>query len=104
MSTPPFNFVEEATKIVDAAQKVGVTLRVLGATAFGIDGKAATYDAERIRKRSEAIGYGIAARQARFPGEARYAHRPQAESGETYRWDERARSAMRDYNLLDLIL
>jgi ectoine hydroxylase-related dioxygenase (phytanoyl-CoA dioxygenase family) len=77
---------------------------VLGATASGIDGKKATYDAERIRKRSEAIGYGIAARQARFPGEAPYIHRPHAEAGARFAWNDAARSAMRDYNLLDLIL
>jgi ectoine hydroxylase-related dioxygenase (phytanoyl-CoA dioxygenase family) len=77
---------------------------VLGATAFGIDGKPATYDAERIRKRSEAIGYGIAARRLRFPDEEPYVYRPQAEEGERYRSSQNPRAEIRDYNLLDLIL
>jgi hypothetical protein len=33
---PQINFIEEATQIVERAQKSGVTLRVLGATAFRI--------------------------------------------------------------------
>jgi len=77
---------------------------VLGATAFGIDGKPATYDAERIRKRSEAIGYGIAARHMRFPEEETYVYRPLADAGQHFGAAKDPRAEIRDYNLLDLIL
>ena len=61
---------------------------VLGATGFyAHDNKPVPYDAERIRKRSEMIGYAIAARQQRFPEETPYNYRPHLQSGEHYRWD-----------------
>jgi hypothetical protein len=75
---------------------------VLGVTAGGIHNKAATYDAERIRQRARLIGYGIDARRRRFPNERPFVYQPHADEGLVYRWDERAKADIRDYNLLDL--
>ena len=68
------------------------------------DNKPAPYDAERIRKRSEMIGYAIAARHQRFPEETPYNYRPHLQSGERYRWDEAARAAVQGYNRNDLVI
>jgi hypothetical protein len=75
---------------------------VLGVTAGGIHNQAATYDAERIRQRARLIGYGIDARRQRFPDEKPFVYKPHADEGLVYRWDERAKADIRDYNLLDL--
>jgi len=75
---------------------------VLGVTAGGIHNKAATYDAERIRQRARLIGYGIDARRQRFPHERPFVYKPHADEGLVYRWDERAKADIQDYNLLDL--
>jgi hypothetical protein len=75
---------------------------VLGVTAGGIHNKAATYDAERIRQRARLIGYGIDARRQRFPDEKPFVYKPHADEGLVYRWDERAKADIHDYNLLDL--
>jgi hypothetical protein len=76
---------------------------VLGVTGFaGETGKLFTFDAEWVRKRSEMIGYAIDARRQHYPDETPYVYRPHAESGETYRWDDTARQAVRDYSKLDL--
>jgi hypothetical protein len=48
------------------------------------------------------IGYGIDARRQRFPAETPYVYAPHAQAGETYAWDDEARAAVKDYNLLDL--
>ena len=78
---------------------------VLGATGFyAHDNKPEPYDAERIRKRSEMIGYAIAARHQRFPEETPYNYRPHLQSGERYRWDEAARAAVQGYNRNDLVI
>jgi hypothetical protein len=75
---------------------------VLGVQAGGIHNKVATYDADRIRERARLIGYGIDARRRRFPDEAPYVYKPHADEGLTYRWDEKAKADLKDYNLLDL--
>jgi len=75
---------------------------VLGVSGGGVHNKAAVYDAERIAERARMIGYGIDARRQRFPDEASYVYRPHAEEGLAYRLDDKARTAIRDYNLLDL--
>jgi len=75
---------------------------VLGVTAGGIHNKAATYDADRIRERARLIGYGIDARRQRFPDETPFAYKPHADEGLTYRWDDKAKADVKDYNLLDL--
>jgi len=78
---------------------------VLGVTGFyAHDNKPVPYDAERIRKRCEIIGYAIAARQQRFPDEIPYVYRPHLQSGERYRWDEAARAAVQGYNRNDLVI
>jgi len=48
------------------------------------------------------IGYGIDARQQRFPHERRFVYKPHADEGLTYTWDAKAKASIRDYNLLDL--
>ena len=73
---------------------------VLGVQGGGVHNAPAIYDAERIRQRAAAIGYGIDARRQRFPDEVPYLYQPQA--GEGWRWDAAAKAGMRDYNLLDL--
>ncbi len=75
---------------------------VLGVKAGGIHNKVATYDDERIRERARLIGYAIDARRQRFPDETPFIYRPHADEGLTYRWDDRARADVKDYNLLDL--
>ena len=67
-----------------------------------LHGSAGVYDEARIAQRARAIGYAIVARRQRFPDETPFVYRPHAQSGETFRWDDRARAAMKDYNLLDL--
>jgi hypothetical protein len=75
---------------------------VLGVKAGGVHNKEAVYDAERIRERARLIGYAIDARRQRFPHETPYAYKPHVDAGLTYRWDEKAKAAIKDYNLLDL--
>jgi hypothetical protein len=75
---------------------------VLGVEAGGIHNKVAVYDAARIRERARLIGYAIDARRQRFPDESPYAYKPHADEGLSYRWDEKARAEIKDYNLLDL--
>lgn len=75
---------------------------VLGVTAGGIHNRAATYDAERIRTRARLVGYGIDARRQRFPDETPFVYKPHADEGLAYRWDDKARADVKDYNLLDL--
>jgi hypothetical protein len=75
---------------------------VLGVTAGGIHNKAATYDEGRIRERARLIGYAIDARRQRFPDEKPFVYKPHADEGLVYRWDDKARADVKDYNLLDL--
>jgi ectoine hydroxylase-related dioxygenase (phytanoyl-CoA dioxygenase family) len=75
---------------------------VLGVKAGGVHNKVAVYDAQRIAERARLIGYGIDARRQRFPDETPYVYKLHAEAGERYRWDEKAKAAIKDYNLLDL--
>jgi len=75
---------------------------VLGITAGGIHNEAATYDADRIRERARLIGYGIDARRQRFPDETPFTYKPHADEGLRYRWDDKAKADVKDYNLLDL--
>jgi len=75
---------------------------VLNVEAGGIHNARAVYDEARIRDRARLIGYGIAARQQRFPDEKPYAYAPHVKAGLTYRWDDAAKSSLRDYNLQDL--
>jgi ectoine hydroxylase-related dioxygenase (phytanoyl-CoA dioxygenase family) len=73
---------------------------VLGVAGGGVHNAPAVYDAARIAERARVIGWAIDARRQRFPDETPFVYAPQA--GETLRWDEAARAALKDYNLLDL--
>jgi len=75
---------------------------VLGVKGGGVHNAAAVYDAERIRERARLIGYGVDARRQRFPDEKPYVYKPHADEGLSYRWDEKAKAGIKDYNLLDL--
>lgn len=75
---------------------------VLGIKGAGIHSEAVVYDAELIKKRSEAIGFAIAARKQRFPEEDAYQYRPHQESGEQFDWDQSKLALLKDYNLNDL--
>tara|TARA_B100000676_G_C17859845_1_gene722750 strand:- start:80 stop:838 length:759 start_codon:yes stop_codon:yes gene_type:complete len=75
---------------------------VLGVQGGGIHNELVVYDAERIFERSKIIAYAIDARRQRFPQEPSYRYRPFDGIQDDYPWDERARAAIKDYNLLDL--
>jgi len=75
---------------------------VLGVTSGGVHNARTVYDADRITRRSRAIGYAIAARRQRFPAETPYVYAPHVASGETFEWDAAAKAELKDYNLLDL--
>lgn len=75
---------------------------VLGVTAGGIHNARSVYDAERIRRRARMIGYGIDARRQRFPDETPFAYLPHVAAGESWTWDDAARTDVHDYNLEDL--
>ena len=75
---------------------------VLGAFGGGIHNERVVYDAERIHERAKVIAYAIDARQQRFPEQAPFAYQPFAGIQDSYRWDDKARAAIKDYNLLDL--
>lgn len=75
---------------------------VLGVTAGGVHNAMATYTAERIRERSRLIAYAIDARRQRYPHETPFVYQPFAGEEDDYRWNEAARAAIHDYNLLDL--
>ncbi len=75
---------------------------VLGVEAGGVHNARAVYDAKRIAERARMIGYGIAARKHRFPHETPFVYRPHADAGLLFEWDEKTKSTIKDYNLLDL--
>ncbi len=75
---------------------------VLNVEAGGLHAARAVYTADRIRERAAMLGYGIDARQQRFPNERRFVYKPHADEGLTYTWDAKAKAGIRDYNLLDL--
>jgi len=75
---------------------------VLGVTAGGVHNARATYDEARIRERARLIAYAIDARSQRFPNETPYVYQPFVGQEDDYRWNDRARATLKDYNLLDL--
>jgi hypothetical protein len=76
---------------------------VLGVQSRGsLHGAPGVYDEMRIAERARVIGYAIDARHQRFPQERSFTYQPHALAGESWRWDDRARASMKDYNLLDL--
>ena len=62
------------------------------------------YDDALIRRRSRVIGWAIDARRQRFPEETPYRYAPFADAGDTFRWDDEARTAIKDYNAVDLFV
>ena len=75
---------------------------VLGVAGGGVHNAPGVYDEDRIAKRSRWIGYAIDARRQRFPDEASFDYAPFVQSGERYRWNEDAKTGLKDYNLFDL--
>jgi len=75
---------------------------VLGVAGGGIHNAPGVYDEERIRRRSQLIGYAIDARRQRFPHETQFEYAPFAETGDRPVWDAAAKATMKDYNLMDL--
>jgi hypothetical protein len=73
---------------------------VLGVRSGGVHNAVTVYDAARIRERARVIGYAIEARRQRFLDETPFVYAPQV--GETFHWNDAARAALKDYNLLDL--
>ena len=75
---------------------------VLDVRGGGIFNPAIVYDEACVRERSRMLGYAIDARRQRFPDEVPFVYRPFVDSGDSPRWDERAKAKLKDYNLLDL--
>lgn len=75
---------------------------VLNVQGAGIHSESVIYDDQLIKKRTEILGYAIAARKQQYPDETQYSYKPFSESQQRYEWNQSAREAIRDYNLLDL--
>lgn len=75
---------------------------VLGVQSGGVHNDVATYDEAYIERRSEVLMYAIDARRQRFPNEEPFPYQPFAGREDRYRFDDRARDALKDYNLFDL--
>ena len=76
---------------------------VIGARGNGIHAAGSEnliYDEDRVRQRSQILGYAIQARRQRFPDETPYAYAPFA--GQDFTWNDAAREGLRGYNKLDL--
>lgn len=75
---------------------------VLGVRSGGVHNPVALYDEDYIRERSGMILYGIDARRQRFPEEMPYRYLPLADRVDDFRWNDAAKSEVKDYNLKDL--
>lgn len=75
---------------------------VLDVRGAGIHSEAIVYTDEVIQERAKAIGYGISARQQRYPQEAPFEYLPLSNSHLDLTWNESARASLKDYNALDL--
>lgn len=73
---------------------------VSGAMGSGIHGLVGELDDERINKRSEMIGWAIAARAEHYPDETTFDYRPLR--NQDFVWNDAARAELHDYSLLDL--
>ena len=74
---------------------------VLNVKGGGLHGAPAVYDEQRVNKRSSIICKAISARQQKFPHEKPYEYKPFKGKSGMFRWDEKAKTDMHDYNLLD---
>jgi hypothetical protein len=77
---------------------------VMGVRARGMDGVIQVYDEERVRKRSEIIGYAIDARRQHYPEEVPFEYLPHREDGKRLQWSELSRPNIRDYQILDMLI
>jgi len=75
---------------------------VLGVAGGGLHSAPAVYDDAHIRERSRLIGLAIDARHKRFPKETPYVYEPLRDQGIRHRWNDAARTGLKDYNLLDM--
>ena len=75
---------------------------VLGVTAKCLQNDLATYDENRIHKRSILIGQAIDARRQRFPNEQPYVYKPLEGLDKVTSWKNGNLASLHDYNLLDL--
>ncbi len=75
---------------------------VLNVKGAGIHNDAAVYDEAFINRRSEALGYAIAARKVRFPDEEPYVYKPLMVSGKNFDGSVKKNDALKNYNAYDL--
>lgn len=75
---------------------------VLGTKGGGIHSESQVFDEEIISRRSKSIGYAIEARKAKYKDEEPYVYKPFKNSNTFYKWDDKARQDLKDYNLEDL--
>ena len=77
---------------------------VLGVETRSFENKPIVYDEALVAARSRVIGYAIDARRRRFPDETPFDYKPFRGDRSACRWDDAARAAMKDYNLVDLFI
>jgi len=75
---------------------------VLGVNGGGVHSEAQVFDEEIITRRSKSIGYAIEARKAKYQDEEPFVYKPFLDNSISYKWDEKARIDLKDYNLEDL--
>lgn len=75
---------------------------VLDVKGAGIHSESVVYNSELISKRTEVLGYAMEARKKRYPDEQPFSYQPFVDSDQSFTWNEKAREAIKDYNLLDL--
>jgi ectoine hydroxylase-related dioxygenase (phytanoyl-CoA dioxygenase family) len=77
---------------------------VVGAQTRSVSGVPVKYDAEKVRKRAEMIGYAIDARRQHFQYEKPFVYRPHTDTGEGYRWNDLAREKIKNYQENDVFI
>lgn len=75
---------------------------VLDVQGAGIHSKPIVYSNRVIEERSRVIGYGIEARQQKYPNETAYSYKPFESSNLTFDWNQSIQATLKDYNALDL--
>jgi ectoine hydroxylase-related dioxygenase (phytanoyl-CoA dioxygenase family) len=75
---------------------------VLDVQGAGIHSKPIVYSNQVIEERSKVIGYGIEARQQKYPNETAYSYKPFESSNLTFDWNQSIQATLKDYNALDL--
>lgn len=79
--------------------------RIENVTTTQLNGKADTYETDRIVERSRIIALAVDARHQRLPDETPYCYQPLAGREHQNRWSEDAReSVLKDYNLRDMYI